>query len=78
MSNLTKLILFTIVGAVLTGCAAQPVKHTYGGALTELYRAGTPNIEAYPNYTHRVSHNCVSQPIYDNYGYYVRTDVRCW
>jgi hypothetical protein len=26
----------------------------------------------------RVSRSCVTQPIYDNYGNYVRTDRRCW
>lgn len=71
--------LIFIITLSLIGCAT-PKKEiiNYEGALPELYRAGTPSIEPYPNYTHRISHTCTSSPIYDLYGYYVRTDVRCW
>jgi hypothetical protein len=72
-----KIILFLIAVASI-GCASQPKTVDYGGALPELYRAGTPQVEPYPNYYHRISHTCVSTPIYDLYGYYTRTDVRCW
>jgi hypothetical protein len=75
MRTLTALL----AALILSGCASTPrPPNTYGGALPELYRAGTPTTEPYPAYYHRVSHSCTSTPIYDQFGYYVRTDVRCW
>lgn len=72
------LIFILIVSMALIGCQTQPKQALdYGGALPELYRADTPQAEPYPNYYHAVSHTCTSTPIYDAYGYYVRTDVRC-
>lgn len=74
-----KKLFFVIIAGTLIGCQAKEKKTLdYGGALPEIYRAGTPLVEPYPNYYHRISHSCVSTPIYDLYGYYVRTDVRCW
>lgn len=71
------LYLLLTLTLLASGCATKPV-NDYGGALPEMYRAGTPLVEPYPNYYHRVSHTCTSTPIYDSYGYYVRADVRCW
>lgn len=71
--------LMLVLTLALIGCSTpQKPTLTYQGALPELYRAGTPSVEPYPNYMHRISHSCTSMPIYDLDGYYVRTDVRCW
>lgn len=75
-----KNLIYCTFFALLVGCASTPQQkiNDYGGALPELYRSGTPNVEPMPNYYHRISHTCSSTPIFDIYGYYVRTDVRCW
>lgn len=73
-----RIFLLILLLTLASACATKPQVNDYGGSLPEVYRAGTPLVEPYPNYYHRISHTCTSTPIYDLYGYYVRTDVRCW
>lgn len=81
---------FTILYAFFSiGCASDPVKpkgFELPPALSEVYRGGTlaPMQQAdsadlgMPNQYDLVDHTCSSRPMYDIYGRYTRTDVRCW
>ena len=48
-----------------------------GGALKGLEEADSPEL-GMPNPYDRVSHVCTSTPIYNLWGQFVRTDVRCF
>ncbi len=86
----TKLI--TLIACILSlsnsGCGSTPKQRGFElpAALSEVYRGGAlkPLQEAdgpllgMPNQYDRVSHTCISTPVYNLAGYYVRTDVRCW
>lgn len=69
---------------LLGGCATAPQARvpTYGGALPELMRAGEPEtepqVEPFPTAYNAISHTCISTPIFDMNGRYVRTSVQCW
>lgn len=87
-----RLVLLTMiyfaVGAFTQGCSTNPKiykPYTYNGALSELHRQGNPNTRpAVPassgdlytpdRYASRV---CVSRPIFNNYGEFVRYHVEC-
>lgn len=70
-----------------TACASQKprgfelppaLSETFrGGALKGLEAADSPEL-GMPNQYDRVSHTCVSTPVYRIDGIYLRTDVRCW
>lgn len=84
-----KLLILTL-SLFAVACSSTPVQPQRGfelpPALSEVYRGGTltPMQQAdspvlgMPNQYDRVEHVCTSGPIYDVYGRYVRTDVRCW
>lgn len=48
-----------------------------GGALKGLQEADSAQL-GMPSQYDLVEHTCTSGPIYDVWGRYVRTDVRCW
>ena len=48
-----------------------------GGALKGLEQADSADL-GIPQQYDLVSHTCTSTPIFDIWGRYVRTDVRCW
>ena len=83
-----RLILVLILGLTTTACSTPPKPKGFElpPALSEVYRGGAlkPLQEAdsavlgMPNQYDLVSHVCTSAPIYDMWGRYVRTDVRCW
>lgn len=80
-------ICLIMLALYFTGCSSKPKKGFdlppalsevfRGGALKGLEVADSPNL-GIPNQYDRVTHVCVSTPIYNLEGYYVRTDVRCW
>lgn len=75
---------------VLSACSSKPVPPPRGFqlpvALSEVFRGGAlKGLEGaegsdlgMPSQYDLVEHVCTSGPIYDIYGRYVRTDVRCW
>ncbi len=70
----------------LNACSSKPVIMQPAPALREIFRGGEiqgleDNSSQYtgmPNAYDQVEHVCTSQPIYDMYGRYVRTSVKCW
>lgn len=81
-----KKILWLIL---LSGCATQPPAQNVlypAPALREVFRGGaiqglednTGQYLGMPNQYDMVPHVCSSTPIYDMYGRYVKTSVRCW
>ena len=83
---------FTIIAMflALSSCASKPPPPQKGFelpiALSEVFRGGVLKglQEAdsaqlgMPSQYDLVEHTCTSGPIYDLWGRYVRTDVRCW
>lgn len=88
------LILLGLLGLTLAACSTpQPTKgFDLPPALREVYRGGQlkPMQEATdgdlglqdplrrPTNYDLVQHTCVSKPIFDLYGNYLRTDTLCW
>ena len=81
------LILVGLIAA--TGCSSTPKvekPYDYNGALSELHRQGNPNTRpAVPHYSDDLStpekyasRVCVSKPLYDYYGRFIRYTVVCY
>ncbi len=78
-----------ILGLILiSGCASTPPPRGFilppalaetlrNGELKGLEQSDSPFI-GMPNQYNRVSHVCVSEPLYDLDGNYIRTAVRCF
>lgn len=84
-----KNIIWFLFPILLSACGTKPkVVHTYNlpPALSEVFRngelAGLESRDAktlgMPNPNDLVSHTCTSTPIFDIWGRFIRTDVRCW
>jgi len=84
-----QLLIFAIItlAALQVGCAS-PKKQGFelpvamsetlrGGELKGLEKADTPEL-GMPNQYDRVTHVCTSTPVYNLYGQFVRTSVKCW
>lgn len=83
-----KRLIFILTALTLTACASKPkaegfvlpvaLSETFrGGSLKGLEHADSAEL-GMPNQYDRVEHTCTSMPVYDIYGRYTRTDVRCW
>lgn len=76
-----------LVGLLVQGCASSPTQEIIvpAPALSEVFRGGTikglENNEGqylgHPGSYDLVQHTCTSTPIFDMYGRYLRTSVRC-
>lgn len=85
---MSKLILWALLGIGLSACATGPQYKVMvpAPALREVFRGGeiqglennTGHYTGMPHQYDLVEHVCSSQPIYDVYGRYVRTSVKCW
>lgn len=82
-----KALTLIAIALSLSACAtAKPKGFVLPPALSEVYRGGElapmQNADAadlgMPNQYDRVGHVCVSEPIYNGDGYYLRTSVKCW
>jgi hypothetical protein len=82
-----KTLALVIVSLALGACASpKPRGFELPPALSEVFRNGelkgletaTDGNLGIPNQNARVQHVCVSQPLYDLYGNYTRTAVRCF
>ena len=88
LEDVLHIAVLACIAIYLTGCGTAPKQKGFElpPALSEVYRGGAlKNMETadsaelgMPNQYDRVSHTCVSTPIYNLAGYYVRTDTRCW
>lgn len=88
MRNL-KLITILGLSLLLNACATKIVQKPgfelppalsesfRGGALKGLEHADSADL-GMPSQYDLVSHVCTTEPIFDVWGRYVRTDVRCW
>ena len=75
---MSRLLLGALLVVGMIGCASpRRYVEPYGGALEATLGGGIPRIESSTNEYYMVSHTCVSSPIFDIYGDYVRTEVRC-
>lgn len=81
-----KLLILAVI--FVSGCASEPKPKGFilppalsetlrNGELKGLEESDSPFI-GMPNQYNRVSHVCVSEPLYDLYGNYIRTAVRCF
>lgn len=80
--------LVTCAALNLTGCVTQQRARGYElpPVLSEVFRGGQLKgletndgaVLGMPGDYDRVQHVCTSTPMYDLYGRYYRTDVRCW
>lgn len=88
LEDVLHIAVLAAIAVYMTGCGSTPKPKGFEmpPALSEVYRNGQlKGLEqadsadlGMPNQYDRVSHTCVSTPIYNLAGYYVRTDVRCW
>lgn len=80
--------LIIAIAIFLTACGSAPKQRGFelppalsetmrGGTLKGLETADSPDL-GMPNQYDRVSHVCISEPIYNLAGQYVRTTVKCW
>lgn len=84
-----KTIFFALfVATLLSACATEQKPRGFemplamrevfrGGQLKGLEYAEEPDL-GMPNQFDRTQHVCVSSPMYDLYGQYLKTDVRCY
>ncbi len=83
-----RLSILVILLVMTSACSSKPVRKGFElpAALSEVYRGGelkgleqadSPDL-GMPNQYDLVSHVCHSQPIFDLWGRYVRTSVKCW
>lgn len=81
-----KILAILMLLVLNVACSSQERKYESPPALAELVRrshlndltnATDPAIGE-PSYQQRVSMTCTQTPIYDMWGYFVRTDVICW
>lgn len=87
MTKRTKIGLLLAL-TILQGCATQPKNNVIvpAPALREVFRGGeiqglednSGHYMGRPSDYDLVEHVCTSMPIYDSYGRYVRTSVKCW
>jgi len=67
-----------LISMFLVGCqTTKPRPHTYGGALKEVTREGSPE-EFQPEKYEIGTHVCVSKPIFDLDGNFIKKSIRCW
>lgn len=79
-------LIFIAMALSLSACSTAPKGFELPPALSETFRNGQlKGLEqadsadlGMPNPYDRTSRVCVSRPIYNIDGFYVRTDVRCW
>jgi hypothetical protein len=80
-----KTLIFALLALSMTACASKPVGYQLPIALSETLRNGElrglehadgPDL-GMPNSTDLSPRTCTSTPIFDLYGYYVRTVVHC-
>jgi hypothetical protein len=87
MKQITKLLcVFALLG--LGACSSPPKKQGFNlpPALSEVFRNGElKGLEAntdgdlgIPNQDALVQHVCISKPVFDLYGQYIRTAVKCF
>jgi len=80
--------ILCLLACAFTACASpqRPRGYELPPALSEVFRGGqlkgleqndAQNL-GMPGEYDRLQHVCVSTPMYDLYGRYYRTDVRCW
>lgn len=83
-----KYVFLITILSLTSACASKPVQKGFAlpPALSEVYRGGElKGLEqadssdlGMPNQYDLVGHVCHSQPIFDLWGRYVRTSVKCW
>ena len=81
-----KRTILILLALGVVGCASKPRVIVPAPALREIFRGGAiqgleDNSGHYmgrPGDYDLVEHTCVSNPQYDNNGYYIKTVVRCW
>jgi len=84
MNTIIKILLIIIALMLWTGCCThpkpvpqkEPLK--YGLSLEEVLRSGKPQNDPYPGYHNKFDYTCHSRAIFNLYGEYEGTDVRCY